>query len=60
MNIELSSQEASLLAELLEHEVEDVRTEIRHTQNYDVKLTLEKREKLLRELQNKVKAQGPA
>ena len=56
MNIELSSQEASLLAELLEHEVEDVRTEIRHTQNYDVKLTLESREKLLRGLQNRIRA----
>jgi hypothetical protein len=54
MNIELSPQEKSLLTELLEHEVEDVRTEIRHTQNYDVKLTLENREKVVRELLNKV------
>ncbi len=54
LNIELSPQETSLLSELLEHEVEDVRTEIRHTQNYDVKLTLENREKVLRELLNKV------
>ncbi len=54
MNIELSPQEASLLAEILAHEVEDIRTEIRHTQNYDVKLTLENREKVLRELLNKV------
>ena len=56
MNIELSPQEASLLAEILEHEGGDVRTEIRHTQNYDVKLTLENREKLLRGLQDKVRA----
>jgi hypothetical protein len=54
MNIELSPQEKSLLTELLEHEVEDVRTEIRHTQNYDVKLSLENREKVVRELLNKV------
>lgn len=56
MNIELSPQEASLLAQLLEHEVQDLRTEIRHTQNYDVKLALENRERILRGLQNRIRA----
>jgi nicotinamide riboside kinase len=50
MSIELGPKERELLGELLEKELEEVRSELHHTQAHGYKETLKEREQLVREL----------
>ncbi len=54
MPIELSPQEKEILAGLLARELDDVRSELRHTQGHEFKDSLKEREKLLRILSAKL------
>jgi hypothetical protein len=55
MAIDLSEPERELLAGLLEKELEDVRSELHHTQGHDYKDTLREREALVRRLLARVR-----
>jgi len=55
MAIDLSETERELLASLLEKELEDVRSELHHTQGHDYKDTLKAREALVRGLLARVR-----
>ena len=50
MGIELSQPERNLLRELLQAELEEVRTELHHTRAFDYKESLKEREALVRGL----------
>jgi len=50
MAIDLSEPERELLAELLDKELEDIRSELHHTQGHDFKDSLREREALVRGL----------
>ena len=56
MPFEMRQEECDLLAGLLEKEMDDVRSEIHHTDNHDYKESLKKREKFVRDLLLKFKA----
>lgn len=56
MAIELSEPEKQLLAAILEKELEDVRSELRHTQEHEYRDMVKEREKLVRDLLAKLKA----
>jgi hypothetical protein len=56
MAIDLSEPERELLAALLEKELEDIRSELHHTQGHDYKDTLKEREGLVRGLLARVRA----
>lgn len=56
MAIELSKPEKELLATILEKELEEVRSELHHTQDHDYKDNVKEREKLVRGLLAKLKA----
>jgi hypothetical protein len=56
MAIDLNESEREFLVSLLERELEDVRTELHHTQGHDYKDTLKAREALVRELLARVRA----
>jgi hypothetical protein len=56
MAIELSKPEKELLATILEKELEEVRSELHHTQDHDYKDNVKEREKLVRDLLAKLKA----
>lgn len=55
MSIELGPAERDLLGELLEKELEEVRSELHHTQAHDYKEALRVRESLVRDLLAKLK-----
>jgi hypothetical protein len=50
MSVELSREETDLVVELLEEEFDDIRTEIRRTENHDYKENLKVRERLVQDL----------
>ncbi len=50
MSVEMSAEERELVAELLDQELEDVRSEQHHTQAFDYKESLRRREELIRGL----------
>jgi len=50
MPIELSALEKDLITDLLEKELEDIRSELHHTQGHGYKDTLKERELLIRGL----------
>ena len=54
MPIKLSPQEREILAGLLERELDDIRSELHHTQGHEFKDGLKEREKLLRTLSAKL------
>ncbi len=56
MAIDLSKKEKDLLATILEKELEEVRSELHHTQDHDYKDNVKEREKLVRDLLAKLKA----
>jgi hypothetical protein len=56
MTIDLTGQEKDLLAELLDKELEDVRSELHHTQVFEYKEKLRCREELVRGLWIKLRA----
>lgn len=56
MAIELSKPEKELLAAILEKELEDVRSELHHTQDHEYKDRVKEREKIVRDLLAKLKA----
>ena len=56
MAIELSKPEKDLLATILEKELEEVRSELHHTQDHDYKDNVKDREKIVRDLLAKLKA----
>jgi hypothetical protein len=56
MAIDLSEPERELLAALLEKELEDIRSELHHTQGHDFKDTLKEREALVRGLLARMRA----
>lgn len=55
MPIDLSQQEKEIVTGLLEKELEDIRSELHHTQGHDYKDTLKERELLVRGLLAKIK-----
>lgn len=55
MPVELSSEERELLVGLLERELGEIRTEIRHTRSHDYKDSLKQREKRLQDLLGRLK-----
>jgi hypothetical protein len=56
MAIELSQPEKELLVTILEKELEEVRSELHHTQDHSYKENVKEREKLVRDLLAKLKA----
>ena len=50
MPVELNALERALIANLLEKELEDIRSELHHTQSHEYKDNLKEREKAVREL----------
>ena len=56
MAIDLGKKEKDLLATILEKELEEVRSELHHTQDHDYKDNVKEREKLVRDLLAKLKA----
>lgn len=56
MSVEMSAEERELVAELLDQELEDVRSEQHHTQAFDYKESLRRREVLIRGLLAKLAA----
>jgi len=56
MRIDLSQEEEDLLTGLLEKELEEVRSELHHTQAHDYKENLKVREQLVRALLTKLVA----
>jgi hypothetical protein len=56
MAIDLSEPERELLAALLEKELEDIRSELHHTQGHDYKDSLKGREALVRGLLARMRA----
>ena len=56
MAIELSQPEKELLTALLEKELEDVRSELHHTQGHDYRDSVKEREKVVRGLLVKLEA----
>jgi hypothetical protein len=56
MAIELSKPEKALLTTILEKELEEVRSELHHTQDHDYRDNVKEREKLVRDLLAKLKA----
>jgi hypothetical protein len=56
MPIELNQQEQELVASLLEKELDEIRSELHHTQGHGYKDTLKERELLVRGLLAKIKA----
>lgn len=50
MPIDLAPMEKDLLVNLLEKELEDIRTELHHTRGHDYKDTLKERELIVRGL----------
>jgi ribosome recycling factor len=55
MPVELSREEKDVLVGLLEREIEEIRTEIRHTRTHDYKDSLKEREKILHDLLGRLK-----
>jgi hypothetical protein len=55
MSVELSREERDLLVELLEEEFDEIRAEIRRTENHDYKENLKVREKLIQDLLGRMK-----
>jgi hypothetical protein len=56
MAIELSRQEKDLLTAILQKELEDVRSEFHHTEEFDYKQSLKEREAMVRVLLDKLAA----
>jgi len=56
MPIDLSQVENELLAGLLEKELDEIRSEVHHTQGHDYKESLKAREQLVRGLLAKLSA----
>lgn len=56
MPIELSQEECRLVIRLLEDELEDVRVEVNHTENFEYKAQLLEREKSVRNMLKKFEA----
>jgi hypothetical protein len=54
MPIDLSEAERTLLASILEKELEDIRSELHHTRGHEYKESLKEREALVRGLMAKV------
>jgi hypothetical protein len=54
MTIELSPQEKDLLTEILQKELEEIRTEFHHTQVFDYRESLKVREAAVRGLLGKL------
>ena len=50
MPVELNALEKELIANLLEKELEDIRSELHHTQSHEYKDNIKEREKVVREL----------
>jgi hypothetical protein len=55
MSVELSREERDLVVELLEEAFDDIRAEIRRTDNHDYKENLKVREKLVQSLLGRMK-----
>jgi hypothetical protein len=55
MTIELGPAERDIVTELLEKELEDMRSELHHTQVHGYREALKDREKLVRDLLEKMK-----
>jgi hypothetical protein len=55
MTIELGPAERDIVTELLETELEDMRSELHHTQVHGYREALKDREKLVRDLLEKMK-----
>ena len=55
MPVELNALERELIANLLEKELEDIRSELHHTQNHEYKENLKEREGLVRGLLTRFK-----
>jgi hypothetical protein len=55
MAIDLTKEEAELLRAILEKELEEVRSELHHTQAHDYKESLKEREALVRGLLGRLK-----
>jgi hypothetical protein len=60
MTLELSTDEAALLADLLDQDFRDLKEEIGKTEAYDYQQLLRARERLLRGLLQKVQQSAPA
>jgi hypothetical protein len=56
MNIEFSDDEIKILAEIIEQSFDDLRVEIRHTDNHDYKERLKQKEKTFELLLQKLKS----
>ncbi len=56
MNIEFSGDEIKILAEIIEQSFDDLRVEIRHTDNHDYKEKLKQKEKTFELLLQKLKS----
>jgi len=56
MHIDLSQPETELMAGLLEKELDEIRSELHHTQGHDYKERLKEREQLVRGLLAKLNA----
>lgn len=56
MAIDLNEAERELLAEVLDKELEDIRSELHHTQGHDFKDSLREREALVRGLLARVRS----
>lgn len=56
MNIELSDTEIKILAEIIEQSFDDLRVEIRHTDDHDYKEKLKQKERALELLLQKLKS----
>lgn len=56
MAIELSKAEKELLATILEKELEEIRSELHHTQDHSYRENVKEREELVRDLLAKLKA----
>lgn len=60
MQIDLSSEELTLLAELLRRDYQDLREEIYKTEDYRFKVDLRAKEKLIESLREKLEPVGVA
>ena len=58
MKIELTGEQSQFLTTVLTKEFEETRVEIHHARNYEYKLILKEREKLIRDLLKRFKKAG--
>jgi hypothetical protein len=56
MPLDLNREERDFLADLLEKELEDIRSEFHHTQGHEFKESLRTRENLVRDILAKLRA----